>query len=113
MLKYLSAFIVLLGGQSAVWANVLTPGTQIQARTDAPIYVSNWDRGRIYRGHVAKDIFAADGDLAVPRGADVELIVRETGPGQMELDLDPLPSTAALRNGHDRSPIQYAAKLLQ
>ena len=92
MWKYLSSVFICAaffgGAGTTVWADVIPPGTQIQVRTDAPIYVNNWDRGRIYSAHVTQDVFAEDGDLAVPHGSYAELIIRETGPGQMELDLE-------------------------
>jgi hypothetical protein len=63
-------------------------GTQIQVRPDSQIQVSKWDRGRIYTGHVERDVRAADGDVAIPRGSNVELIVRQTGPDRMAIDLE-------------------------
>jgi len=49
---------LLLGLQfSAVAAEVdtLAPGTEVTVRTDEPIDVHEWDRGRIYRGELARD----------------------------------------------------------
>jgi hypothetical protein len=69
-------------------ADVIPPGMQIEVRSDAPIDVSHWDRGRIYPAHVARDVVARDGDVAIPRGSAAELIVRQIGPGQYSLDLE-------------------------
>jgi len=69
-------------------ADTVLAGTQIQVRPDTEIHVSKWDRGRIYTGHVSRDIPAADGDVAIPRGSNVELIVRQLGPERMAIDIE-------------------------
>ena len=69
-------------------ADTVLEGTQIQVRPDSEIKVSKWDRGRIYTGHVARDVRAADGDVAIPRDSYVELIVRQVGPERMAIDLE-------------------------
>jgi len=74
--------------QIGALADTILPGTQITVRADQLIEVHSWDRGRIYPAHVARDVIARDGDVAIPRGASAELIVRQTGPGQMALDLE-------------------------
>ena len=57
--------------------------------TDSVINVEPWEScGRIYRGHVALDVLWGDGDaVAIPKGSLVELTVRETGPGEMIVDI--------------------------
>lgn len=79
---------VLVGMQICAYADTILPGTQIEVRTDQPIEVHTWDRGRIYPAQVSRDVFARDGDVAIPRGSAAELIVRESGPNQMTLDLE-------------------------
>jgi hypothetical protein len=69
-------------------ADTILPGTEIRVRSDRPIDVSTWDRGRIYPGHVADDVYAADGGLVIPRGSYAELIVRQVGEHQFVLDLE-------------------------
>src|ERR1700693_224316 len=76
---------ILIGMQSAALADTVLPGT---VRTDQPIDLHTWDRGRIYPVRIARDVVARDGDVAVPRGAPVELIVRQTGPNELALDLE-------------------------
>ena len=66
-------------------ADTVPAGTQIQVRPDSEIKVSKWDRGRIYTGHVERDVRAADGDVTIPRGSNVELIVRQVGPERMAI----------------------------
>lgn len=74
--------------QIPVLAAFLPPGMNIQVRTDGPIEVAHWDRGRVYPAHVAYDVRSRDGDLAIPRGSYAELMVRQTGPGQYTVDLE-------------------------
>ena len=66
----------------------IAPGTEITVRTNEPIEIQSWDRGRIYRGQIARDVYATDGDLAFPRGSDAELIVRQIGDHDMVIDLE-------------------------
>lgn len=63
-------------------------GTEIVVRTTEPIRLTHWDQGRIYQAEVARTVRATDGDVAFPRGATAELIVRQVGPHEMALDLD-------------------------
>ena len=79
---------LLMGMQICAYADTIVPGTQIEIRTDQPIELHTWDRGRIYPAQVARDVFARDGDVAIPRGSAAELIVREAGPNRMALDLE-------------------------
>ncbi len=74
--------------QTAVFAGTILPGTEIQVRPDNPVDVSRWDRGRIYPAHVARDVYAKDGDIAIPRGSYAEIIVRRINPDQYTLDLE-------------------------
>jgi hypothetical protein len=82
---------ILLGMQFlAVAAEVdtLAPGTEITVRTDERIDVSSYDRGRIYRGEIARDLRATDGDIAFTRGTPVELTVRQVGDHDFVIDLE-------------------------
>jgi hypothetical protein len=80
--------MIFVGMQICVAADTILPGTQVVVRTNQPIEIHQWDRGRIYPAHVAEDVYARDGDLAIPRGSYAELIARKTGPDQMALDLE-------------------------
>ena len=75
--------IVFLAFQSAAGADELLPGAEITVRTDEPINMDRYDRGRIYPAVVDRDVFARDGDLAIPRGSQAELIVRQVGEQQI------------------------------
>lgn len=79
---------ILIGMQISASAATVVPGTEIAVRPDQPIELHTWDRGRIYPAHVSRDVFSRNGDIAIPRGAYAELIVRQTGPDQMTLDLE-------------------------
>lgn len=95
-MKYLFAIPVLFAGmQFAARADTVLPGTEIRVRSNSPINVNKWDRGRIYPAYVANDVYAKDGNLVIPRGSNAELIVRQTGPDQMALDIESITA-----NGH-------------
>lgn len=80
--------VVLLALQFSARANELAPGTEITVRTDESINLDKYDSGRIYQAVVDRDIYANDGDLAVPRGSSAELIARQVGPHELALDLE-------------------------
>ncbi|HEV2687202.1 MAG TPA: hypothetical protein VGV35_01570 [Bryobacteraceae bacterium] len=53
-----------------------------------PVNIREFDRGRIYVGELARDVYSTDGDLAFSRGTPVELIVRQVGDREIALDLE-------------------------
>lgn len=69
---------LLICSQLPVLAEVIVPGTEILVRPETTIHVATWERGRIYPAYVSRDVFAKDGSVAIPRGAQAELIVQET-----------------------------------
>jgi hypothetical protein len=73
---------------SAAEVDRVAPGTEITVRINESIEIQSWDRGRIYRGQLVRDVRATDGDLAFPRGAEAELTVRQVGDHEMVLDLE-------------------------
>jgi hypothetical protein len=91
MKKLLSwtAPVVLLGFQVSALAQVeLVPaGTEVTVRTNDGVDSRDPD-GRIFTGTLDRDIFDRDGRVAIPRGAQVELISRRVGPNDMVLDLE-------------------------
>jgi hypothetical protein len=62
-------------------------GTVIAVRSDEPIDASDAS-GRIYTGTVDADVTGSNGQLAIPRGATVELISRVLGSNEMVIDLE-------------------------
>jgi hypothetical protein len=73
--------------QSALSAEVIDVGTTITVRTNERINASNSD-GRVYSGQVEQDVIDRGGDVAIPRGSNVELLIRNTSSNQVVLDLE-------------------------
>jgi len=65
----------------------LEPGTVIAVRTNESIDVERSDN-RVYNGIVDQDVRGDNGRLAIPRGANVELIVRVARDNDLILDLE-------------------------
>jgi hypothetical protein len=65
----------------------LEPGTIIPIRTNEAIDVDRSDN-RIYTGIVDQDVRGDNGRLAIPRGANVELIVRVDRDNDLIVDLE-------------------------
>jgi len=65
----------------------IDPGTNITVRTNQWIR-ANADDGRIYNGFVQQDVVDHNGNLAIPRGSNVELVVRRMSRNELTLDLD-------------------------
>jgi len=65
----------------------LERGTVIPVRTNEAIEVERRDN-RVYTGTVDQDVRGDDGRLAIPRGAEVELIVRTTSNNDLIIDLE-------------------------
>jgi hypothetical protein len=63
------------------------PGTNIAVRTNETIETHSRD-GRIYYGRIVDDVRGNDGQVAIPRGSDVELIVRRARDNDLILDLE-------------------------
>ena len=62
-------------------------GTNISVRTNETIETHSWD-GRVYYGRIVDDIRGSDGQVAIPRGSDVELIVRRARDNDLVLDIE-------------------------
>jgi hypothetical protein len=79
----------LVNAQSQSW-NYVDPvpaGTTIQVRTTEAIDSESID-GRIYKGIIENDVRDTQGQLAVPKGATAELVVRRGPDNELVLDLD-------------------------
>src|SRR5947209_162902 len=68
-------------------STVLQPGTVIAARLNETVDVERSDN-RVYTGIVDQDVRGDNGRLAIPRGSNVELIVRTAPDNDLILDLD-------------------------
>jgi hypothetical protein len=62
-------------------------GTTIPVRTNEEINVTKAD-GRVFTGSVDEDVKDTRGNVALPRGTDVELMVRGVGNNEYALDLE-------------------------
>jgi len=63
------------------------PGTNLAVRTNDSIDTHSRD-GRVYYGRIADDVRGSDGQVAIPRGSDVELIVRRARDNDLILDIE-------------------------
>jgi len=82
--------LVLLAVQFTAKAerDTVPSDTTISVRTNEPIDIQDSADGRIYRGVVSQDVLDRDGQVAIPRGADAELIVRNVAEHDLALDLE-------------------------
>jgi hypothetical protein len=65
----------------------VAPGTNLPVRTNENIETRSRD-GRVYYGRIVEDIRGNDGQVAIPRGSDVELIVRRARDNDLILDIE-------------------------
>jgi|SRR5579883_2655866 len=68
---------------------VIDPGTNVVVRTIDPIHANDSD-GRVFSGVVEQDVRDRRGDIVVPRGSNVEMMVRRINNNELALDLDSL-----------------------
>lgn len=69
-------------------SGTLEPGTSIPVRTNETIDVRNSSDGRVFTGVVDRDVLDRNGNVAIPRGSNAELMVRNTGRRDLSVDLD-------------------------
>src|SRR5215467_5548587 len=81
----LSLALIIIAG---LHAETIPPGTVIPVRTNNTIDARDTDNGRVYSGEVSRDVLDHDNNIAIPRGTDVELMVREIGHHTLAVDLD-------------------------
>src|SRR6266496_5549609 len=84
---------ILFGCAMSAYADhdVVTAGTNISVRTNEPIdsrHANNSGDLRVYSAVVAQDVIDRDGQVAIPRGANAELVVRNVDRDEMTVDLD-------------------------
>src|SRR4029079_3324248 len=72
---------------SAQSRSPIDAGTTIQVRTNEEINARD-DDGRIYTGYVEQDVTDRSGRIAIPRGSNVEMMVRRNSDNDVYLDLD-------------------------
>jgi hypothetical protein len=75
-------------GVNAQYVNgTIDAGTTITVRTNETIDARD-DDGRVFSGVVEGDVKNRNGTVAIPRGSDVEMVVRQTSDDQVALDLE-------------------------
>jgi hypothetical protein len=82
--KYLLAAAMI----AALHAETIPSGTVIHVRTNDSIDARDTAGGRVYSGAVSSDVLDAESKLVIPRGADVELMVRDIGNHTLALASD-------------------------
>jgi len=74
-------------GASAQSRGTIDAGTTITVRTNEAINASSSD-GRVFSGVVDQDVVNRGGNVAIPRGSTVEMLVRNIAKNQISLDLE-------------------------
>ena len=85
--KALTGFCLALGIIANIHAETIPAGTTIPVRTNSTIDARDTGNGRVYSGMVAQDVLGENDKLAIPRGSDVELMVRDMGHHTLALEL--------------------------
>src|SRR6185295_3837541 len=75
------------GAGIAQSAGTIDAGTTITVRTNEQINANNND-GRVFSGVVEQDVVNRAGSVAIPKGSNVELVVKNISKDQVALDLD-------------------------
>ena len=61
--------------------------TNVMVRVNETIRIEESD-GRVFSGYVAQDVLDRNKNLIIPRGSNVEMVVRTTSDNELALDLD-------------------------
>ena len=77
----------LAGVAGAQSGGTIDAGMNIAVRTNEEINVSKSD-GRVYSGEVEEDVRDTRGQVALPRGSHVELMVRSVSDNEYSVDLE-------------------------
>jgi len=100
--RTLQGLCLALGMIAGVHGATIAAGITIPVRTNDAIDAKNTRNGRVYSAVVAHDVLDRNGRIAIPRGSDAELMVRDIGHHTLALDLD-----AVLVNGQRYSVTTY------
>lgn len=76
-----------LGTAQVYRSGTIDAGTSVIVRTNETIDTKEND-GRVYMGVVEQDVKDRNNRIAIPRGSDVEMVVRNTSDDQLALDLE-------------------------
>jgi hypothetical protein len=85
---FLASFLTLCLsiGAGAQGLGRIDAGTNVTVRTNEAIDAKDSD-GRVFTGTVAEDVMSRNGTIAIPRGSDVEMIVKQISDNDVALDL--------------------------
>ncbi len=80
----------MLGGAAVLFAQAdsVPAGTDITVRTNQTIDLKDASDGRIYTGVVDRDVLDSSGRVAIPRGSNAELVVRNINSSERAVDLE-------------------------
>ncbi len=98
----LQGLCLALGMIMSIQADTIVAGTTIPVRTNDTIDAKDTGNGRVYPGVVDRDVLDINGKVAIPKGSDVELMVRDVGHHTLSLDID-----AVVVNGQRYSVTTY------
>src|SRR5437867_9324571 len=80
--------LAINGNSQGVYrSGTIDAGTTITVRTNESIDTKNSD-GRVFSGVVEQDVLNRNGNIAIPKGSEAELIVKKTSDNEVALDLD-------------------------
>src|SRR3954466_4547816 len=91
--------LCLTGVAGAQSFGTISAGTSITVRTHQDINTRSSD-GSVLSGVVEQDVFNGGGSVAIPRGAEVELLVKNIAKNEIALDLE------SITVGQERYAIQ-------
>jgi hypothetical protein len=78
--------LIITPGASAQSNGTIDAGTTVTVRTNEAITASD-SNAQVFTGTVDKDVMNRNGTVAIPKGSDVELVVKDTENNQLALDL--------------------------
>lgn len=76
------------GDRNNNYPDRIAAGTQIRVRTNEAIDVRNHANSQVYTGTIAEDVVGENRSVLIPRGANAELMVTNTGNDNMSVDLE-------------------------
>ena len=81
------AMLLMTAMVAVAQVGTIDGGATIVVRTNETIHAKKND-GRVYSGVVDQDVLDQNGNVAIPRGSEAELIVRRAGDRDLLLDLE-------------------------
>lgn len=79
--------LFLLAAAVPALAASIPAGAEISVRTMNTIHADDADENHIFPGTIQRDVMDRDGRVAIPRGANAELVVRRVPENELVLDL--------------------------